>query len=69
MEHNYIQILYLVSAALFVFGLKGLTKVKTARRGNAISALGMLIAIVATLIELGIGDPRWIVGGLLIGAV
>jgi H+-translocating NAD(P) transhydrogenase subunit beta len=68
-EHNYIQILYLVSAALFVFGLKGLTKVKTARRGNAISALGMLIAIVATLIELGIGDPRWIVGGLLIGAV
>ena len=69
MEHNYIQILYLVSAALFVFGLKGLTKVKTARRGNAISALGMLIAIIATLIELGVGDPRWIVGGILIGAV
>ena len=69
MEHNYIQILYLVSAALFVFGLKGLTKVKTARRGNAISALGMLIAIIATLIELGVGDPRWIVGGLLVGTV
>jgi len=68
-EHNYIQILYLVSAALFVFGLKGLTKVKTARRGNAISALGMLIAIIATLIELGVGDPRWIVGGLLVGTV
>ena len=35
----------LVSAALFIFGLKGLTKVKTARRGNMISAIGMLLLL------------------------
>ncbi|HVR44299.1 MAG TPA: NAD(P)(+) transhydrogenase (Re/Si-specific) subunit beta [Thermoanaerobaculia bacterium] len=67
MGQAFIQILYLVSAALFIFGLKGLTKVRTARRGNAISALGMLIAIVATVLELGLVDFRWIVIGMLLG--
>jgi H+-translocating NAD(P) transhydrogenase subunit beta len=66
---NYIQILYLVSAALFIFGLKGLTRVQTARRGNMISALGMFIAIVATVIEIGAVDFRWVIGGLLIGGI
>ncbi|HEY0592380.1 MAG TPA: NAD(P)(+) transhydrogenase (Re/Si-specific) subunit beta, partial [Thermoanaerobaculia bacterium] len=69
MNENIIQLLYLISAGLFIFGLKGLTKVKTARNGNVISAIGMLIAIVATLLELGLIDPRWIVGGLIVGTV
>ncbi|MGH9458529.1 MAG: NAD(P)(+) transhydrogenase (Re/Si-specific) subunit beta [Thermoanaerobaculia bacterium] len=64
-----IQLLYLLSAALFIFGLKGLTKVKTARRGNTISAVGMLIAVVATLLELGTFDVPWIVAGLVVGSV
>lgn len=64
-----VQILYLVSAALFIFGLKGLTKVKSARRGNAISGLGMLLAIIGTLLEAGRIDYRWIIGGVIIGSV
>ncbi len=62
------QLLYLVSAALFIVGLKGMTKVKSARRGAAIAALGMLLAIVGTLIEAGRIDYRWIIAGVLVGS-
>ena len=41
-----IQFAYVVSAALFIFGLKQLGSPATARRGNMISSLGMLLAIV-----------------------
>lgn len=57
---------YVVSAALFIFGLKMLSSPATARRGNMVSALGMLIAIVATLLAQGL-DYRWILVGMLIG--
>jgi NAD(P) transhydrogenase subunit beta len=67
--HNFIELLYLISAALFIFGMKGLTKVKSARKGNMMSAVAMLIAIVATMLEIGLVDPRWIVGGLVVGAL
>ena len=40
---------YIVAAILFVLGLKLLGKQATARRGNLLSAVGMLIAIIATL--------------------
>src|SRR4051795_12478178 len=42
-------IAYLVSAALFVLGIRRLRTPETARSGNAIAALGMIIALVATL--------------------
>jgi NAD(P) transhydrogenase subunit beta len=45
-----VKLLYLVAASLFIFGLKGLSSPATARRGNRMAAVGMLIAIVATLI-------------------
>jgi H+-translocating NAD(P) transhydrogenase subunit beta len=67
--HPAVALAYLVSAALFIFGLKRLSKVRTARGGNAIASLAMLIAIVATLIELGTVDYRWIAAGLVIGSV
>ena len=38
-------------AVLFILGLKGLTKVRSARRGNAIASLAMLLAVVATLLR------------------
>ncbi|MFZ2491327.1 MAG: NAD(P)(+) transhydrogenase (Re/Si-specific) subunit beta [Thermoanaerobaculia bacterium] len=69
MIETLVQVLYIVSAALFIFGIKGLTKVKTARRGNAIAGLGMLLAIVGTLIEAGNIDYRWIVAGVLVGSI
>ncbi len=64
-----VPLLYLFSAVLFIFGLKGLTRVRSARRGNAIASLAMLIAIVTTLLDLGMVDYRWIVTGLVVGGL
>ncbi len=63
-----VALVYLLSAVLFILGLMRLSKVRTARRGNAIAATGMLLAVVGTLVELGRVDYRWIVGGLVVGA-
>ena len=54
---NLVPTLYLASAVLFILGLKGLTRVKTARRGNILSSSAMLVAVIATLIEMAC--PRW----------
>jgi len=64
-----IQYAYIVSAALFIFGLKQLGSPATARRGNMISSIGMLIAIVAGLLDQGIVEYQWIVLGIVIGTV
>ncbi|MEM9552999.1 MAG: NAD(P)(+) transhydrogenase (Re/Si-specific) subunit beta [Acidobacteriota bacterium] len=66
-ESALVPFLYLLSAVLFILGLKGLTRVRSARNGNRLSALAMLVAVVATLIELGTVDYTWIVAGLVIG--
>ncbi len=58
---------YIVSAGLFIFGLKMLSSPATARKGNLFSALGMLLAIVATLLAGGL-DFKWIILGMVIGA-
>ena len=60
---------YIVSAAMFVLGLKGLSSPKWARRGMALAALGMLIAVVGTLFHPHIVDYRFIALGFAIGAV
>ena len=65
----YINSAYVVAAAFFVFGLKLLGKPATARKGNLLSAIGMLIAIIATLLSTGIVDWMWILIGLAIGIV
>jgi NAD(P) transhydrogenase subunit beta len=62
-----IQFAYIVSAALFIYGLKQLGSPATARRGNSISALGMLVAVVAALLDQGIVDFQWIVLGFVVG--
>jgi NAD(P) transhydrogenase subunit beta len=62
-----IQYAYVVSAALFIYGLKQLGSPATARRGNTISSLGMLVAIVAALLDQGIVDFQWIVLGFVVG--
>ncbi|HEV2642903.1 MAG TPA: NAD(P)(+) transhydrogenase (Re/Si-specific) subunit beta [Candidatus Elarobacter sp.] len=65
---NPVDIAYLVTGILFILGLRFLSSPKTARLGNRISAVGMLIAVVATLTQ---GIVNWIVVGaaLLVGAV
>ena len=49
MKELFIDIAYLVSAISFIYGLKMLSHPKTARNGNIIASLGMLIAIIATV--------------------
>ncbi len=61
-----INFAYVGSAALFIFGLKMLSSPATARRGNLLSALGMLLAIVVTLMAQGL-DFLWIIFGMAIG--
>ena len=62
-----IQYGYIVAAALFVLGLKQLGSPATARRGNMISSLGMLLAIVAALLDQGIVDYKFILLGFVVG--
>ncbi len=61
-----INLSYVVSAILFVLGLKMLSSPATARRGNLLSGCGMLLAIVMTLLEQGL-DYTWILVGLVVG--
>ena len=66
---NFIQFSYVVAAALFIFGLKQLGSPATARRGNMVSAVGMLIAVVAALLDQGIVEYQWIAVGFVVGAL
>jgi len=59
---------YIVASVLFILGLKMLGKPESARMGNVVSAVGMLIAIVATLLVKGMAF-HWIVVGAAIGSV
>jgi NAD(P) transhydrogenase subunit beta len=59
---------YLIASSLFIIGLKRLSSPATARSGNTLAALGMLIAIIATLLVRDIVSFQWIVVGLLIGS-
>jgi len=61
-----INLLYIAASILFIFGIKMLGSADTARRGNQLSAAGMLIAVVATLLYFGLS--WWmVVAGMLVG--
>jgi NAD(P) transhydrogenase subunit beta len=62
-----INIAYIVASILFIYGLKMLGRASTARRGNLVSACGMLLAVVVTLLSSGL-NYGWIFLGLAIGA-
>ena len=60
---------YIVSAVLFIFGLKRLSSPATARSGNQLAAFGMVLALAATLLDRQILS-FWTIGiGMLVGAV
>jgi len=63
------NIFYLISAVCFILGIKMLSHPKTARRGNMIAALGMLIAIVTVLFFKNIISYEFIIIGVLIGSI
>jgi NAD(P) transhydrogenase subunit beta len=58
---------YLLAAALFVIGLRRLSRVRTARSGNTHAAVGMLIAVVATLYATTDIGWLWILAGVVVG--
>ncbi len=69
MDPNLRNIFYLVASVLFILGIKGLTHPKKAVRGNVMGALGMLLAIVVTLIDRSIVEWWWVIAGLGAGTV
>ena len=60
-------LIYLVSAALFIMGIKRLQSPDTARNGNMMSGLGMLIAIMVTLLDQQIASFQIIIAGVVVG--
>jgi NAD(P) transhydrogenase subunit beta len=67
-EHA-IEIVYLIATALFILSLKWMSSPSTARRGVRAGELGMLLAIVGTLLHTEIVDYRWIAIGLVLGTI
>jgi NAD(P) transhydrogenase subunit beta len=63
-----INAVYVLSAALFILGLKLLSHPLTARRGNKLSAMGMLVAICVTLIDQNILAYEWILVAIVAGS-
>jgi len=66
---TFVQLSYLASSVLFILGLRSLTRPDQARQGMRLAAVGMLVAIVATLVQQQIIDYRWIAAGLVVGVV
>ncbi|MCZ6705615.1 MAG: NAD(P)(+) transhydrogenase (Re/Si-specific) subunit beta [Bacteroidetes bacterium] len=64
-----IDIAYLLASVLFILGLKRLQSPATARQGNQLAAMGMLVAIVATLFIRNILTPAEMIGGLALGGL
>ena len=64
-----IQLTYLVAASLFILGLKKLGSPASARNGNLVAAVGMLLAIVATMLDQHVLNYEMILVGLAIGSV
>ena len=60
---DFIDVCYLVASILFILGIRGLSHPRTARQGNLIAAVGMAIAVVATLLDRSIENYGLIVVG------
>ena len=65
---NYTNIFYVLASVLFILGIKKLSHPKTARSGNFLSACGMFVAIVSTLVANDNIDLQMIVLGMIIGS-
>jgi NAD(P) transhydrogenase subunit beta len=64
-----ISVSYIVATLLFIFGLRRLSSARTARSGNRLAALGMLVALLATLLDREIVSWITILVGIPLGAV
>jgi H+-translocating NAD(P) transhydrogenase subunit beta len=68
MRSTLTELSYLVASVLFILGLRGLSRPETARRGMHLAEIGMLLAIIGTLLNREIVRFEWIIVGLLIGS-
>jgi NAD(P) transhydrogenase subunit beta len=66
-DPNFIDSAYLVASILFILGIRGLSHPRTARQGNMLAAVGMAIAVVATLLDREIHNYGLIIVGVVIG--
>lgn len=67
---TFINLAYIAASILFIYGIKMLGKAETARKGNMVSSLGMLLAVIVTLLNKeAIPALPWIFGSLFIGGI
>lgn len=69
MSAELINGIYIIAAVLFIFGLKQMSSPATAVRGNLLSAVGMLLAILVTLASREIVEYQWIAAAVAVGAI
>jgi NAD(P) transhydrogenase subunit beta len=65
---SFYQVLYLIAAALFILALKWMSSPATARRGVISGEIGMLMAVVGTLLRHEVFNYEWILIALMVGA-
>ncbi len=64
-----IQLAYIIAASLFIIGLAYLSSPATARKGNLIASIGMLLAVIATLVDRQVLNYDMILLGIIIGSL
>ena len=69
MSDDLVNLVYLLAAVLFILGLRGLSHPRTAVRGNLMGAIGMLLAVVVTLVNEDIVGFEVILVGVVVGAL
>jgi NAD(P) transhydrogenase subunit beta len=60
---------YIVASIFFILGLRSLTRTEQAQRGMQMAALGMLVAVIGTLVNHSIIEYQWIVAGVVVGSL
>lgn len=69
MNHSLlVNLTYIAASILFAFGIKMLSSPETARKGNLLSSIGMLLAVIATLFSHHIISWQWIILGVVTGS-
>jgi NAD(P) transhydrogenase subunit beta len=69
MREHVTQAAYLAASLLFILGLRSLSSPAKARRGMQQAALGMLLAVIGTLVQQDIVRYEWIAGGMIVGSI
>lgn len=66
---DFIQLIYLVATGIFITGIKRMGSPATARSGNQLAALGMLVGVIVTLFDQQIVTFEYIIIGVIIGSI